>query len=87
MTERRPGYTADKDAPTVPLQHIGCPVMNGIHQCNYNLLAAFDDGDALLETKRILCPMCRQWVNVSVKRERLWCVTEATACPERGGGE
>ena len=74
------------DLPTVPLDSIGCPVMtDDIHACNRNLLPAFDSGDARTETKRVLCPLCRQWVNVSVKRERLWVVTAATACAERGG--
>ena len=83
MTEHRPSYAADKDAPTAPLPELKCPCDVGGHPCGSDLLGLLR-GDAKSETKHIVCPFCRNAVIVSVTRQSFMEVVTANPMPERG---
>ena len=64
------------------LHAVICPGPGG-RECGANLLH-FLQGDAPAETGRLMCPICDTVLILTVRREPLMCVVEATVMTEAG---
>ena len=84
MTEHRAPYGAEK--PAEPLKEIGCEFWRD-RQCNYDLLPLVHVASGKRSgTYRVKCPLCEQWMLVTVEYKTLVVATKASMMPEAGAG-